>query len=245
METDPIAPTALLRDLDDTALRHGFVQKVYGILGSQLLITTVVGYGVMRLADSVKTSNPVLVTGLLLASTVFLIGVMCLLVCYPQVMRRSPDNYIVLGLITLAESFLVGFVCSAYTKESVIIAVVLTAIVVLALSAFACQTTYDFTGYGPYLCCGVMVLCGISLIFFIASLAGLASSPAFQVLRLLYAAFGAFLFSCYIIYDTQKIIGGKHQQQFSIDDYAMASLTIYLDIIQLFLFLLQIFGNRK
>jgi len=41
------------------------------------------------------------------------------------------------------------------------------------------------------------------------------------------------------------IIGGKHKHKFSVDDYAMAAITLYLDIIQLFLKLLQILGQPK
>lgn len=45
--------------------------------------------------------------------------------------------------------------------------------------------------------------------------------------------------------DTQLIIGGKHAKfQFSVDDYVFAALNLYLDIINLFLFILQIINNR-
>lgn len=75
---------------------------------------------------------------------------------------------------------------------------------------------------------------------------GLAGSPAFHGMRLLYAFFGALLFSGFIVLDTQMIVGGKHSKySFSLDDYCMAAINLYLDIIQLFLFLLELFGDRK
>ena len=62
----------------------------------------------------------------------------------------------------------------------------------------------------------------------------------------LYAGMGAMLFSMYIVYDTQLIMGGKSRQfQYSLDDYCIAALNIYVDIIQLFLYLLQLFGDRR
>eukprot|EP00971_Amphidinium_carterae_P273971 5437504-Amphidinium_carterae.1 len=66
-------------------------------------------------------------------------------------------------------------------------------------------------------------------------------------LVMLYNLCGVFLFCVYIIFDTQKILGqwGGHQRQFQIDDYCMAALQLYLDIIELFLFLLRLFGNRR
>lgn len=63
-------------------------------------------------------------------------------------MRRSPTNYLLLTLFTAAESVMVGFICIQYTQESVLIALGLTAFLVLALSLFACQTKVDFTAVG-------------------------------------------------------------------------------------------------
>ena len=100
-----------------------------------------------------------------------------------------------------------------------------------------------------------------------------------QIAATAYAALGAFVFSLFIVYDTQLIIGGKHHShRFDIDEYVFAALTLYIvrfagrglghftlpshaprsllqppthatqitpqDIIQLFLFMLRLFGNR-
>lgn len=224
-------------------VRHGFIQKVFGIVGSQLLLTTFVAATVYR---HMKEVPPNLTMFLLFASMVVTIAIMCVFMCSPDTMRTPPKNYLLLGAFTVAESLLVGFICTAYTQESVLIALAITTIVVLALTLFACQTSYDFTGMGPYLFCGMMVLCGFSFILWIASMTGLAaSSPAFQGVQLAYAAAGALLFSCYIVYDTQLIIGGKHSHEFSVDDYIMAAISLYIDIIQLFLHLLRLFGQRR
>ena len=57
--------------------------------------------------------------------------------------------------------------------------------------------------------------------------------------------FGVILFSFYLIYDTQLIIGGKHRQyQFTEDMYILASLTLYLDIINIFIYLLEIMNSK-
>merc|ERR1711920_291230 len=123
-------------------------------------------------------------------------------------------------------SVMVGFICSQYTEESVLITLAITWGVVLALTAFACQTKVDFTGCGPYLFCGMNVLMGFGFVLWIVSLAGL-TGPALQTMRLVYAAGGALLFSVYIVFDTQMIIGGKHRIRFSIDDYAAAAISLY------------------
>jgi FtsH-binding integral membrane protein len=51
------------------------------------------------------------------------------------------------------------------------------------------------------------------------------------------------LFGIYLIIDTQLIIGGK-RLELSLDDYVIGALILYMDIIQIFLYLLQMMGRR-
>mmetsp|Transcript_78381 Transcript_78381/g.123781 ORF Transcript_78381/g.123781 Transcript_78381/m.123781 type:complete len:245 (+) Transcript_78381:2-736(+) len=234
-----------LDGLSPTRRRQGFIQKVYGILGTQLLITIAIGYVVMTYAEDWLKTNPSLVMALLWGSLALSISIMCAATCCPDTLRVFPQNYILLFVFTIAESVMVGFICVQYTKESVLIGLAITALVVLALTLFACQTSVDFTGLGPYLFVFLMVLCGFGLALAIASMCGL-HGEAFQTLRMLYAAGGALLFSVYLVYDTQLIVGGdKHAQAFQEDDYCWAAINLYIDIIQLFLYLLELFGSRR
>lgn len=52
---------------------------------------------------------------------------------------------------------------------------------------------------------------------------------------MIYGGLGAIIFSGYIIYDTNNLI-----KRFSYDDYIWAAVSLYLDIINLFLALLNI-----
>merc|ERR1719191_208485 len=170
---------------------------------------------------------------------------MCVFMCRPQTMRESPTNYLLLLVFTLAESVLVGVVCIGYTAESVLMVFGITAVVVVALSLFACQTKYDITGFAPYMLVAMIVLMSFGFLITLASWTGLTSTAAFQTMRLVYAGFGALLFSGFIVMDTQMIVGGSHKEhEFETDDYAMAAIVLYIDIIQLFLYLLQLFGSR-
>lgn len=86
----------------------------------------------------------------------------------------------------------------------------------------------------------------MSLVFFFASMFGANQTGAFRNLYLLYDGFGALLFSGYIVLDTQLIIGGKNaRMKIGIDDYCLAALNIYIDIIQLFVYILELFGERR
>jgi len=148
---------------------------------------------------------------------------------------------ILLSLFTVAQGTMLGVMCAFYDASSIIMAAGMTAIVVLTLTAFARWTTIDFTGMGIYLyvCLIVFVLTGIVASLFVTTLQG------FQTMQLLYAAGGVMLFSCYLVYDTQLIVGGKHAKfQFSVDDYVFAALNLYLDIINLFIYILQLLNQR-
>merc|ERR1719265_411316 len=131
----------------------------------------------MVYGEQLLKTNPSMGMFLMFFSLALTIAMMCTFSCNPGLMRRIPHNYIILFIFTLAESVLVGFICIQYTKESVLIVLAVTALVVFSLTLFACQTTYDFTGFGPYLLVALMVMMGMSFAFFIGSLMGLASSP--------------------------------------------------------------------
>jgi len=236
---------AQLTDEIDAKIRHAFVQKVYGILGFQLILTTVLGGIVMTWGQESTITSPALFAFLTVFSIAVTIGIMCVFMCNPETMRRSPTNYILLFVFTTAQSVLVGIICVQYTKESVLVGLSITALVVLALTIFSFQTACDFSGMGPYLMVGLMVMCGLGFALSFASICGW-KGQAFSAVRMAFAACGALLFSFYIVYDTQLIVGGKHQKfRFSIDDYAFAAITLYMDIINLFIYMMELLGTRR
>jgi len=180
-----------------------------------------------------------LVQGLCLAPVALMLGVSC---CCSHIAREYPKNYIFLFTLTVLLSFTIGFTCMMYTGASVLIAAGTTCVVFFALTAYACMTKTDFTGMGPYLMAALMCLMGFSFVMWLYGL--FAPLPA--GMRIVYAFLGVLLFSFYIVYDTQLIVGGSHKQhQFDIDDYAFAALNLYLDIINLFISILQLLGDRE
>ena len=90
---------------------------------------------------------------------------------------------------------------------------------------------------GGILFVGVIILLifGIVLMFF----------PTIPYAKLIYACLGAFLFSIYLIYDTQLMVGGDHKYSISPEEYVFASLNIYMDIINIFIYILQIIGQSR
>jgi len=244
-ENQPLLGEEILAGLGEISIRHGFIQKVYGILGLQLAVTTAIGAAVMHFGAAWAKSNPTLVMTVLFSSMAVSVAMMFIFMCFPAMLRKSPQNYIILCVFTVAESIMVGFICIQYTQQSVLLCLGITAVVVCSLTLFACQTKYDFTGMGPYLFCAVMVLMGFSFIMMMGSWMGLGAATL-APMQMCYAAAGTLIFSMYIVYDTQLIVGNKHAKlKFGIDDYAMAAISLYIDIVQLFLMLLRLFGQRR
>lgn len=60
-----------------------------------------------------------------------------------------------------------------------------------------------------------------------------------KILHVIITGFAALLFGVYLIYDTQLIVGG-HKHSLEVDDYIIAALTLYIDIISLFLQILEL-----
>lgn len=218
--------------LEEGEIRSGFIRKVYGILTAQLFVTALIAFPIQRMDAQWVLANRLYAQIAMGLSLVFVVAISC---C-TKVARTVPYNYMFLFGFTVCESVIVGFISAMYTTESVVMAAMMTAGIFFGLTAYAVTTKTDFTGMGGYLMAVLLGMCvtSVVLMFF--------HSAFMQTLQ---AGVGAILFSIYIVYDTQLICGGKHKQSFGVDDYVFAALNIYLDIINLFLYLLQLFGDRK
>lgn len=128
---------------------------------------------------------------------------------------------------------MLGMATSYYNSEAVLMAVGICAGVCLALTIFAFQTKWDFTMMGGMLFVAVIIL----LIFGIVAMI----FPG-RTITLVYASLGAIIFSFYLVYDTQMMLGGTHKYSISPEEYIFAALNLYLDIINIFLYILTIIG---
>jgi len=221
----------------DKAVRMGFIRKVYAILSAQLAVTlAIIGVFMIPSVQKFSAANPWLYILALVVAFVVMFTLIC--PCCPDDMRRkTPGNFILLGVFTLAEGFMIGTLASHFNISEVMIAVGVTSAVVLALTIFAFQTKVDFTVIGGALFAVliVFILCGLIATFF----------PSTRTIRLVYCAIGAIIFSVYIVYDTQMMIGGEHKYSISPEEYIFASLSLYLDIVILFMYILRLIGNSR
>ncbi|XP_037902548.1 protein lifeguard 1-like [Hermetia illucens] len=112
-------------------------------------------------------------------------------------------------------------------------AIGITAAVCLALTLFAWQSCCDFTLYGGILLAALVIffIAGIIMIFIRSRIA-----------TIVYTSVGVLIFSAYLVYDTQLIIGGKHKHKTNPEEYIFAALSLYLDIVLIFVYLLSLIG---
>lgn len=147
--------------------------------------------------------------------------------------RKSyPTNLLFLSLFTFAEAYTISVIVSFYNANIVFNAVVLTGGIFVFLSLFACQTKYDFTSWVPYLYGALwgLVLFGFMFMFLPYSSTG----------ELIYGGISAVLFSAYILVDTQMIMRKHH-----VEEEIAAAISLYLDIINLFLAILRILNSQS
>ncbi|GKV48601.1 hypothetical protein SLEP1_g55398 [Rubroshorea leprosula] len=221
----PLYPTML----ESPELRWAFIRKVYSIITLQLLVTIVV-------AATVVSVHPIahffVSTGVGLALYIVLIIMPFLTLCplyyYHQ---KHPVNFLLLGVFTISLAFVVGLTCAFTSGKVILESVILTTVIVLSLTLYtfwAARRGHDFHFLGPFLFGAVIVLIVFALIQILF--------PLGRISVMIYGCLASIIFCGYIIYDTDNLI-----KRFSYDEYIWAAVSLYLDVINLFLSLLTLF----
>lgn len=143
--------------------------------------------------------------------------------------------YSILNGITLTPIFLI------YTNESITFVFLITALMFGVTSVFAIVTKTDLTKLGSFLTMGVigLVIASLFNMFF-------KSSPMYMLIS--YA--GVLIFTGLTAYDTQRIKNmaleiGETGEDITNKMAIIGALTLYLDFINIFIYLLRIFGKRR
>ncbi|KAM8973574.1 protein lifeguard 4 [Pelodytes ibericus] len=209
-------------------IRMDFLRKVYSILFVQVLLTTVTS-AVFLYFDSIRNfvhESP----ALLMISAIGSLGTIIALTIYRH---QYPVNLYLLFGFTLLEAVTVGIAVTFYEVSVVIQAFILTTAVFFGLTVFTFQSKRDFSKLGAGLFAGlwILIIAGFLRFFFYSNTVEVAI-----------AAGGALLFCGFIIYDTHLLM-----HKLSPEEHILASINLYLDIINLFLHLLRLLEafNRK
>ena len=214
-------------------LRTGFIRKVYGILLGQLAISLIfISMGILFKDIVLKfvINYPVI----MYITAVISIIICCLLSFVKSLARTVPINYILLLIFTVCESYLLMIISCTYEPTIVFSAVALTVACTLGLTVYAWTTKKDFTPLVAWMWAVVFTFIFCGLLFFCFG----------RNVYIFYCGGGVSIYSIYIIIDTQLLLG-KFQHEFNTEDYVFAAMNLYLDIINLFLYILRILGKSK
>lgn len=106
----------------------------------------------------------------------------------------------------------------------------LLAVNVIFITVIAFDPKVDATSWG-------MMLGGLSLAFITLLILGLVWHIKWW--QALLSGLGSLLFSAFMLHDMQLIIGGKHKKySISPDEYICAALILYMDIVNVFTWIL-------
>lgn len=209
-------------------VRQMFIRKVYSLLTLQIIATVLVGT-IIRSNQTIKTWC---LTNLWLFF-VSMFGSFGFLIATYFKARSYPINLVLLSGFTLMEAYSLGLVCSMVETDVVLQAFFLTLVVFIGLTLFAFQTKYDFISWQGFASMGLWILIGMGFmfVFFPAQSSGM---------QMVYGGLGVAVFSVYIVIDTQKIMKTAH-----LEDEIISTIQLYLDVVNVFLYILQILNARR
>jgi FtsH-binding integral membrane protein len=229
-------PTVFMCELTPPEIRQSFIRKVYTTLWLQLAFTaSCIGFTKGEHAVSEFLVSP---GGIMMYYVSAILGfvLLCAFLCCTETMKQKPNDKIFLTLFTASLTYTLCFVSVFYKTQVVLLGGLSTLGMFSGLSLYAVQTKVDYTDCGNTLC--ILLLALILLGFMVP----FVHAPVVQIC---YSVGGATLFSFYIVYDTQLIMGDSNRKiKFKEDDYVLAAVSLYLDLVNLFLYMLDILNGR-
>eukprot|EP01083_Nonionella_stella_P141612 436779_1 len=224
--------------------KHQFVRKVYTCLSLQLSFTAVwmlvcmqEGWPVYKfLMNDDKSSTSTALMLFYVSLALYLVAVI-VFYCFAHSAKKKLA-WVMFFLLTAAMAYQIGFIGALYQRgnkrEIVLAAMGMTTFMTIGLTAFAIQSKTDFTSY--YGIAYIVLLCMMITSFFMFIF------RANNLMNMIYAGVGVLLFSFYIVADTQMILKKDILEQ---DDYLLGAVILYVDIIQLFLYILRLLNGAS
>lgn len=168
------------------------------------------------------------------ALLVSIVGSIGTLIALYVAREKSPINlWLLYGFATL-EGMLLGLILETYIARglggAVLNAAATTGAVTLAAGTYGANTRRDLSGLGAILTVGLVAV-------IVASLVGLFIQ--LPLLYLLLAAVSAVLFTGFLVYDLNRVANTQGATE---GQTILLAVAVYLDIFNLFLALLRLFG---
>lgn len=227
--------------------RNRFIARVYGILTGQLLFTASTIH-LFHLNPQIRdwmiysqAGRKVPLLGLLISTVAWWIALSS-----EQTRQSSPMRWPILLAFTAGESIAVGFISSIYNYATVMKAMVWTGMCTFSVTAYTIlqkNPKYDLSQWGR-------ALSGLGMAFLmyglvrVLELFGILPQGFLPYSEALYSILGAGLFNLYLAHHTRLIVSGKSAKyQMNEKDYILGAMSVYSDIINIFLYILRLLGD--
>lgn len=223
----------------DAGLRS-YMLSVYNYMMSGVLLTGLVALGMYRTGAVNALFNPATGGATLLGWVVMLAPLgMALMLGFRVQKMSTAAVQATFWIFALVMGMSLSTIFLRYTGTSIATTFFATSAAFAGLSLYGYTTKRDLSGLGTFLIMGV-----IGLIVAMVLNMFLQSGP----MALIISIAGVLIFAALTAYDTQKI-KNMYDHVAGTDMVGkvviMGALTLYLDFINMFLFLLQFLGNRE
>ncbi|MBN2631509.1 MAG: Bax inhibitor-1/YccA family protein [Rhodobacteraceae bacterium] len=221
----------------DEGLR-AHMNKVYGLMSVGMLLTGGVAWAVGTNDAMVQAIFGTPIKWVVMFAPLLMVFAFGALINRLSVAAAQLFFYVYAAAMGLS----ISFIFAAYTGVSIAQTFFVTAIAFASLSLYGYTTKKDLSGMGTFLLMGLIGLIVASIVnIFLAS-----SALAFAV-----SVIGVLIFAGLTAYDTQSIKTEYVEHAMSMDQdwlgksAIMGALRLYLDFINMFMFLLSFLGNRE
>ena len=208
---------------DYIIFRKIFVMKVYSILAIQFTITIFfvsLSFYSEKFQNFVKNYKSVYFLSTILSLITYIYPLF-----YTKFLKSFPLNYVYLLLFTISSDFVLCRLIIKYKPTIILIALCLSIITIITLSIYAYYSKTDFTILGGnfFVTLNLFMISSCLRILF-----------GIEYSKLIINGCCLIVFSTYIIYDTQLILGNQ-REKFNNNDCVLAAMCLYIDIINLFI----------
>ena len=235
-------PEVVLEHESDGVNRY--VAKVFGWMFFGLLLTAMSTFTIV-VAINISETAAALVNSLMpLAFIVFLVQVFMVGALSLRITKMNTSTAVLLYVTyAIVNGFTIGFIALMYAGSGVVSAFLITAVSFGVMAIYGYKTKADLTKAGNLLRMGLIGIIILSVVnIFLGS----------GMMDFLICIAGLFIFLGLTAYDTKKIKTQYAQVAVSGGDVKLANnlaiigaLMLYLDFINLFMFILRLMGGRR
>jgi FtsH-binding integral membrane protein len=188
------------------------------------VVFTAIGSTVLWLAPS-----PIL-------ALVGIVGALIMLFVCQAVARKYPLNLLALAVFAFLEGMAIAPILMKYANLNgplvIVQAATLSVVVFAMVGTLGYTSTRSYANWLPWLMGGLFALIIVGIVFWFVT-----ASPA---MHWIYSVGGALLFVAFTFVDFTRI-----RHDYMADDYIPATIAVYLDLLNLFLFILRLLGGRR